>query len=436
MSWADEELDTLFKEAAAKQSVPFHSEYWEDMEAMLGQKKKRRFGFWWWTTAGVILLLSGSGLFYLMNSNKDLGSREKQLMSNEEIVRHDNPIEKSEQVDRALIHSSEDETSNIIRSEGATNNKGQRSEATSRQPKAIYSESVVGSQGTNKLFGVTSEGQEERSAQKTLVDDNQVANEETHQMDKKEGESDAGSLKNVVTYTEQTEISNVDVLPFNGLTSFEHSEAELAPFVIQNFDERLQLFLEAGGGLQQAYVVNTPMMPTWYFGGGVRFNWSKLALNTGINFSTAFARDFEWNQRKTVYSFGASTINTTVSYDRLYQFNAPISLAYKLGNRHELALGVEANYNFACRMKFSTMGDAPTTLSTTEDSEQLYYVRSGKLRNLNFSPSLEYRYHLLPRISMGIKLSTKLLQPVKEPVFTNESRALPLQSNLNLRWTF
>lgn len=436
MSWTDEELDTLFKEAADKQSVPFHPEYWEEMEAMLGQKKKRRFGIWWWTTAGVILLLGGSGLFYLMNGNKELGSGEKQLIANEEIVHNDNPIEKSGQVDPELVNSLEGDSFAIISPLGSSNNKAQRSVETAHDSESSKLKVAVDSQAPNNLLIVSAENTTEKLEQNTLVADNHVAIVEVQQNDETIEENKAGSLYNPITNTDQAEISNVDVLPFKAINSFDHSEVQLAPFVVQNFDERLQLFLEAGGGLQQAYVVNTPIMSTWNFGGGVRFNWSKLSLNTGISFSTALAKDFEWNQRKTVYSFGASTINTTVSYDRLYQLNAPLSLAYKLGNRHELALGVETNYNFACRMKFTKMEDEPTALSVSKDSEQLYYVRSGKLRSLNFSPSLEYRYYLLPRISMGIKLSTLLLEPVKEPVFTNESRALPFQTNLNLRWTF
>lgn len=57
MSWKDNEIDALFKGATPPPPPPFEEGFWEEMEAMLPQKKHRkRFVFW---MSGVTALVAG-----------------------------------------------------------------------------------------------------------------------------------------------------------------------------------------------------------------------------------------------------------------------------------------------------------------------------------------------------------------------------------------
>ena len=48
MSWTDEELDGLVRDAANSNHVEYKETYWHEMEAMLGAEKSSKIGMWWW----------------------------------------------------------------------------------------------------------------------------------------------------------------------------------------------------------------------------------------------------------------------------------------------------------------------------------------------------------------------------------------------------
>ena len=55
MSWTDEELDGLVRDAANSNHVEYKETYWHEMEAMLGAEKSSKIGMWWWmaSTTGI-----------------------------------------------------------------------------------------------------------------------------------------------------------------------------------------------------------------------------------------------------------------------------------------------------------------------------------------------------------------------------------------------
>lgn len=69
-TWTDQELDALFQDAAAHESIPpFQDAYWTEMEAMLPTKKKR-VGFIWWGAASLLIISLGvTGAVLLTDSD-------------------------------------------------------------------------------------------------------------------------------------------------------------------------------------------------------------------------------------------------------------------------------------------------------------------------------------------------------------------------------
>jgi len=63
MSWTDEEIDKLFKEASEQPAFEYKASYFQAIEEQLPVKRSRKIGLWWWTAN--VFLFAFVGMFFV-----------------------------------------------------------------------------------------------------------------------------------------------------------------------------------------------------------------------------------------------------------------------------------------------------------------------------------------------------------------------------------
>ncbi len=63
MSWTDEEIDKLFKEASEQPAFEYKASYFQAIEEQLPVKRSRKIGLWWWTAN--VFLFTFVGMFFI-----------------------------------------------------------------------------------------------------------------------------------------------------------------------------------------------------------------------------------------------------------------------------------------------------------------------------------------------------------------------------------
>lgn len=87
----DKDIDEISRSAFPDGDVAFDAKYWDQMSAMIAQRKKKRGFIFWWGTGGLIVLLIGGLFMYSSNKNKS----QNVASINKEVAEHISDVQES-----------------------------------------------------------------------------------------------------------------------------------------------------------------------------------------------------------------------------------------------------------------------------------------------------------------------------------------------------
>jgi hypothetical protein len=371
MNWNDEDIDRLFRENSSKVEVNYKEEYWEEVETMLGKKKNYKGFILGGIISSLVLILS---LFVTIEST----SLESAAKTNFTLgTTHSSQL-------KEMLPSSQTST-NLIQNQHFTQAPSQ------------------GSQVKQKLKVKALENQESSSFLTSVeIQENQVLSVDS-------------SLNSV---------ENLSFLEINELEKIvEKKIVSPMKFVRKNS----RLFLTLGAGFSQSFLQKSDnQMPVLSFGLGYSYYRKGWGFSAGITLHNIYANNLNINNQSKVYGFGVTDYEQRIDYKQLYNVEFPLSAEYRTG-KHLFTIGVGPTYTFGTLLQYSEQIDE----KVTEQSWKLG-PKQG-LQPFGMKSNVSYQLQINSSISVGVQLSTQLINQIDEDAFKSDNTRLPINGQLVLR---
>ncbi len=385
MSWKDEEIDGLFKQAKTPEAPAFEEAFWTEMEAMLPpQQKRRKAGFWWISAATVAILAIGG----------------------------------------AALWQTQGQTTSI-QTTGTTASKPvaeQRSEADQQSAnETVPTESNNAAQNTQHSNGAANPGHHTVQPNGTRPADNialiDLPNEHETQPDE--------ILPSVEQTTTDEELTAVNRLPVNRFQPVSMLAEHL--FEIPPLEEHW--YIQASAGLGQSAITGvagrSDLIHCYTFGAGFYGPATgRMYLNLGVQGRV----DFVQNLSGTVTN--PDNTKTDTRYQQLYAIETPLAVGLKYG-RNSFAMLVTPGFQLGYTGTYRQYDINNTEIRSERTSGK---IASG--RTLTMEIGLGYMRKLRPNWYVGANLNTDILRPFGDQTFAGSQRTLPLNGCILLRRTF
>lgn len=411
----EKELEKLFKSKLDTREFEFNPANWEAMEAMLASEPAPAGTFYWRSVAAILLF--AVGVWSMINFMPQSGDTK---VVNEEIA---TPVEQFE----SQMKGEERQESNVPQVE--TKNIAEQSDE------------IVNAAKENVVSNSVAENTTARHAEKEVV----VASDETSAEEQVVGENptkeeleESGSLDPVplvpydhksVGYEYQL-VSNQNVLfPLN-----EDEEESFTPDALNKFRSKKSFYLEVAPVFTGSHNANNVGFG-WEAGIGYQQEFdNNLVFNVGVNYLVQNGVDISSTSDSVFYNFGKEVVQTEEISKRLDYVEVPLSVGYKLNEKHRLQIGGYAGYlvNVSQEVNREISG-----FKTETKYEQL--TKSGYQDDFNrwdFGLNFGYRYTLTPAVSVGLHYSMGLKDITRNTGGDYELRHTNQSTRVIFRYSF
>lgn len=447
MNWTDEELDNLVREAAASNQVEYKDVYWQEMEAMLGNKSTSKVGMWWWMS-GILLLIGISTVFvgslndgFGMNnqSTANLAMNESESTRDEILVNNSNL---SSEINENYAVLNEGESSDD-RQELSTSfkmitydksalqsNKKIVSQSKYQQKVNQSSKSFRGADLTEKTAGshegssnsmgpIAIEGEEK---------DIEIVKNQSMQQKNEDAltENNALEISELAVVDWKHNLNRSPLMPIGEL-----------PILI---NKRIGFYVGLNGGVGQSYSMTAKNNEIYQFGvnGGLEFYRKNWAFGTGLGIRQQFTQNLTLVNSRRYYSFGMVNVNQNMTYDRLLFADFNLTASYRFG-RSEFGFVATPTYLLGARMSATQSTEEIIGSQTTmnyESKATKQYVSSDNFKTFGLSLGLNYSYILVRNISIQAGVNARVIQPLLNTRFDGEQRKMPIMVELGLKKRF
>lgn len=430
MSWTDEEIDGIVKQAAGELKAVYKDDYWKEMEAMLGEPKKRRGIVWWWF-GGVAALVVGFFAVYPLSGtnrqdarialstatgNESLSSTRTTTVPQEQAAEPN-----STTVEAPLVAEGENQfskrTSAFIPKEAETASLNADQPRTHRSVSSTFSK-----QAATDFTGLTVAGNQE-----TVVS----------------GSSSETKLGEVLT---STDTPNKDVIEI-GTLSMRNWNPEKTGFALASPDpmlpvfprKRLGFYAAAYGGIGQSYVQTSQNNYLYQMGfdAGVEWFQQRWSFAAGFGLREQFVSNLHISKRQNFYSFGLVSVDQNIEYDRIVFVDVPVSASYIFG-KSTFGIQVTPTYTAGARLSYTSeiqeQAGGQNVLSA--DSEKHQFVSSPNFASFGLNGGIMYGYNLFERVYIEAKVSSRLAPALLTDDFSGAQRSVPVMVELGLKKRF
>ena len=449
MSWTDEELDNLAREAAASSQVEYKDAYWHEMEALLGEKSTSKGGIWWWLT-GIILLIGVSTVF--VGSRIDGFDGINQTASSGEL----------ENVSLSTLNVQDNQLApSPVTSEDARSNEGVLSvksiETNSFVADKSFEEGTAAETNSNVLTKKSNTLQSQKAIiGKQLVDSKETSNDSklnftrplmVQSSSETEGNNltnennlegnDDGNTGNSLN-NERLEVSELAVVDWNHeMTPTPIFRTEELPLLA---GKRIGFYLGVNGGLGQSYAMTAKNNEIYQFAlnGGLEFYRKNWAFGTGLGIRQQFTQNLTVVNSRRYYSYGAVNVNQNMTYDRMLFADLNLTASYRFG-RSEVGVLVTPTYLLGARLSAVQSTEeiiGATSTMNYESKATKQYVSSENFNALGLNLGLNYSYSLMRSISIQAGVNMRVIQPMLNTRFEGVERKLPIMVELGLKKRF
>lgn len=451
MSWTDEELDNLAREAAASSQVEYKEAYWHEMEALLGENTTSKGGVWWWLT-GIVLLIGVSTVF--VGSRIDGLDSNQQTASNNELnnVSLSN-VQGQNATTNQLSNSIDGEYSQVETQsiDGRTANSNNKSNAQSTSLKSNKNVVVA----TNETWPLTTSGLNGSKAYGEAIDVKAMSNSEVNHVEPLMLKSPSANKenKNSQELNHQTneglcaaDVMNNEELELAELTMVDW-ENELNPSPILRHEQlpllagkRIGFYVGLNGGLGQSYVMTAKNNEIYQAGlnGGLEFYRKNWAFGTGLGIRQQFTQNLTVVNSRRYYSFGAVNVNQNMTYDRMLFADVNLTASYRFGRSE---FGVLATPTYLLGARLSAMQSTEEIMGATktmnyESKATKQYVSSDNFNAFGLNLGLNYAYTLTRNVAIQAGVNVRVIQPMLNTRFEGVERKIPLMVELGLKKRF
>ena len=398
MSWTDDELDTVFREAGEHQVFEYKSNYFNDIETQLPVHKGRKSAWYWWT-ANVFIV----GFIAVM------------------VTRNWSPTISSEKTSSQNIQG---ETLPLSAVNGAKNTEGPSNFAKNAQ-RHLSVNNTSNKNSYKREYSMRSNKKKAGSIDLMIVEppiaehisDNRVK-QKTADITRKTFQSDVAS-------------NEIGRLPFQDIAnSFNSVGEEINVRSLQARFIKNSFYVGFNSGVEQAWSkgdnVQSALNSKVSIEVGYTVPLRKVRFSAGLAFEATKLNNLRILERTKMYGFGSSILENSYQFASIYSVLIPVEWSKAIG-RHTIGLGLIGEVNLFTHASHETSVDGIKTI----DASGLTNV--DLINRFGLSPRISYSLALSEKLQIGLSLQTQLFQPITSSRFIGVPTKMPLSGQLFLK---
>lgn len=399
MSWTDDELDNVFREAAEQPVFEYQASYFQDIEKQLPIQKSRKIAWYWWTAT--IFIIGFVSLFFTKVWTPELNGKNAQKKTVQ-----------SKDVAVAEVNSSE---LNVKVSEvNAERQTEQESGFTANKANGVVPSNKLKSSNANTVEPIQA------------IQPNALMNAI--------GELDQVADVNKTNETTSDPVSTSESearLTFITLSElqFEQSDRLNDPFRSFKMNKN-SFYFGMNAGVEQAWSTVENVPSPLYSKVSIEFGYSRpiksLNFSAGIAFEATKLNDLRIKERTKIYGFGSSILENSYQFSSIYSVLVPIELSKSFG-RHTIGFGAVGEVNLFAHASHEKSVDGVRTMDANGLTNVDLFNRFG------LSPKVSYSLALSEKLQIGLSLQTQLLQPLNSNRFIGQPTKLPISGQVFLK---
>lgn len=395
MSWTDEDIDRLFKDAGDDLSFEYKQEYWNEVEAMLPKRKKR--DFLWFIAAfgsmGVLLL----GVVYStaqFDQERTLNAAEGNQW----------------QLEKNLTEV------NTTQSKETGHNK-----SNARLVALFQNEN-----GTSSLSGIRNNAE---VIEFIGVPFDVSGMNLSGYYPFYSGYQMPMLFVNSDPTVEASSGSEALVLPTNPLVSeLDKSLAASDAMALGKLPARVNFYLEGNVGLSQSLITPSNQLFARYGGGlGINIHTNKWTTTLGLNASVSNHNDIELSRVAKYYSYGSQMVTHTINYKALYAFEGVLSVTRNFG-RHGVIVGIRPSYLMTTKVDYTRTDDQ----EEVSQRKELVGFTDG-INRFGLKPTVGYSFMLNEKWNAGVNLGVQMMETFKTDFITKDNNRFPIDGQFYIR---
>ena len=387
MSWRDDEIDDLFRDAAEQQYFEFKPEYFKDIEKELPIRRSRKPFIWWFSSSVFLMFFLG------WTVQRGIDFEHNDIAANEQTA------------------------SNEVNS-----------------PAQIVTESS----GQNGVNDVVSDDQN-LSEVKSDRNIGLVQNKEVHELALNtigsQVEIDLSSIQEPSAETESSQVDNggsevIGTLELSTINTG-HTLGELSSSGSYSESKRkLSLYMEMGGAIGQGWVSTNPATVNGglFINGGISASMGRFNITGGLGLRASKLGDLEIMERTKIYGFGYSTYENRYTFNSLYALETPVQINYVQG-RHAIGIGVVPSYNLCTGLTRTEWIDGVQMVERSGVSDVGLFSKFG------IAGSFGYSYFVKENMQIGARGAIQLIEPLSSDRFVGERVKMPFEGQVFIRRT-
>ncbi len=376
MSWTDDEIDQLVRDAFNEQSFEFRREFWQDIEKQLPINNRKRNGIYLYSILGVITL---SVILFGLNltSSKQTISISKALITKREI--HHIEITTKIKDEEDVQHSS-----------------------SSKATIQLIEQNFSGNSITN-------------SEQNVEIPPTYTTNLIEHTLDSQE--------KPVIQLFTEKRLDSINEKPLN---------SPIQRNLSYNPVSRFRFWSETTAGVGQVWArdkTNQHFSNTSVgFSIGVLVPLKRFSISLGSGFKAVFFDKLSISERAKIYGFGVNQLESTYNFKSLVSMMLPLGFHCAEG-RHSFNLQVTPSVNVSCSV------NKMQYLDGNKLNDEKGYANVMLFSPFGLETGIGYDYAVSEKLKVGIRGSVQLIKPLSSDRFVGTSVGTPFEGQLYLRKT-
>lgn len=400
MSWTDEEIDALFKEASTHSRVPeYDDSFFDEVEKLLPRKKSKK-GFYITFSVSVLLLVS---FVILMNSYSN--KTKNQLASDIKIEQQ--PQQKMSFSDK--IHSE------LVDREEKKLALSKKTKKSSDYSSSIYTLNSPERIGIGQTFAgsFSNIGQDISSLEK----ERELASQQPFLTQVLEKELTSNGSGN----------STLSFLPIGNF--FSPFEKEIQVLNLPQRNKRHILTIELANGFSENFAsdVQNTYRPMFVTSLGINYHYRvrTFLYNTGLNWINYRPDHLNLTRESKVYGFVTNKYNQNIDYKLLSAIEIPLSIS-KQHHNHLFTVGVSPVIMLGSVIRFTKQKDGEIIENST------IYGNMLGLKRFGLSSQISYALRISPTWDLGIKLSNQLISLLDQSRFADQINKTPFQAQFTI----
>jgi hypothetical protein len=377
MSWSNEDIDKLFKDAANRQEVPYQDTFWDEMETLLPKQKTGGF-----TSIFLVLPILISIVFggYVLLSTGNSNSIENNSL--------------------ALVDA---DLNNNTQNKSASTNTVETKVLNSNESAALNQAEYSQRNNTN-----ASNWKQKTNMFKSIAPQDDFLNDDFN-----------GQF---ITEEVESDFNYLNSLTLKEVQEFEF-EKSIIPLLFSLKSRTKHFYLAASAG-----TVNSPLVQhqsanrwgsTFAIQTGYETNKDAWNVGVGLRISSFNFNQLELSRASKVYHFSSTSYRQDLQYKMLTFVEAPVSVSYKK-NKHTVGLDVSPSYRVYSLMKVNSFEDENQVQSG------FYHNQNIGLTNFNIHANLRYELNLTKDMRAGVQVGSMLLNPIKNDAFNAGQKSMPV----------